>query len=176
MTLVPGEPVVVDVRLPALAKPVLLRGRVVFVDASRGGIWIGFHEEDRPTRDFLLEIARGEREVRALPRRSYRFPIEVQVDWQVGGSDELFIASTDDVSWNGVFVRTLSPPPVGTDVSVVLTGPRGETLKLPGRVARTASGGSTGMAVRFAGETQERRHLRRLLRDMDLRGELSFPN
>ena len=75
-----------------------------------------------------------------------------------------------------MFVRTLSPPPVGTEVNVVLPLPRGDTLRLHGRVTRTSSGGQIGMAVRFTGENNGRRQLRRMLRGMHLRGEVSFPN
>jgi Tfp pilus assembly protein PilZ len=174
--LLSGEAVILDVRLPSAPGPVFIRGRIAHVDAARGGAWIGFDRDDQSALEFLLGTARGTSAIRPLARKSERFPVEVQVDWQVGDSDDLYISSTDDVSWRGVFVRTLSPPPVGTPVSVVLATPGGETLRLRGRVTRTRTNGSTGMAVRFASESAERRRLRRLLRDMDLRGEVAFPN
>lgn len=176
MPLLAGETVILDVRLPNVPNPVLVRGRVAHVDTSRMGAWISFDAEDRATLEFLLGIARGNIEIRPVVRKSGRFPVELQVDWQIGDSDDLYISSTDDVSWGGVFVRTLSPPPVGTPVSVVISTPAGEMLRLRGRVMRTRSNGSAGMAIRFAGESAERRRLRRLLRDMDLRGEVAFPN
>ena len=176
MPLLAGEAVILDVRLPNVPNPVLIRGRVAHVDTQRIGAWVGFDAEDRATLQFLLGIARGNLEIRPVTRKSGRFPVELQVDWQVGDSDDLFISSTDDVSWGGVFVRTLSPPPIGTSVSVVIATPGGETLRLHGRVTRTRKNGSEGMAVRFAGESVERRRLRRLLREMDLRGEVAFPN
>jgi Tfp pilus assembly protein PilZ len=176
MPLLAGETVILDVRLPSVPNPVLVRGRVAHVDVQRGGAWISFDAEDRSTLEFLLGIARGNLEIRPVPRHSGRFPVELQVDWHVGDSDDLFISSTDDVSWGGVFVRTLSPPPVGSPVSVAIATPGGELLRLRGRVMRTRKNGSQGMAVRFADETAARRRLRRLLRDMDLRGEVAFPN
>jgi Tfp pilus assembly protein PilZ len=176
MPLLAGEAVILDVRLPNVPNPVLVRGRIAHVDTARMGSWISFDPEDRSTLEFLLGMARGNLEIRPVTRKSGRFPVELQVDWQVGDSDDLYISSTDDVSWGGVFVRTLSPPPVGTPVSVVIATPAGETLRLRGRVTRTRVNGSAGMAVRFAGESVERRRLRRLLRDMDLRGEVAFPN
>ena len=176
MPLLAGEAVILDVRLPSVPNPVLIRGRVAHVDTSRMGAWVSFDSEDRSTLEFLLGIARGSLEIRPVARKSGRFPVELQVDWQIGESDDLYISSTDDVSWGGVFVRTLSPPPVGTPVSIVISTPAGEMLRLRGRVMRTRVNGSAGMAVRFAGESAERRRLRRLLRDMDLRGEVAFPN
>jgi Tfp pilus assembly protein PilZ len=176
MPLLAGEAVILDVRLPNVPNPVLVRGRVAHVDTQRAGCWISFDAEDHSTLAFLLGIARGNLEIRPVTRKSGRFPVELQVDWQVGDSDDLYISSTDDVSWGGVFVRTLSPPPVGTPVSIVIATPAGETLRLRGRVTRTRMNRSAGMAVRFAGESVERRRLRRLLRDMDLRGEVAFPN
>jgi Tfp pilus assembly protein PilZ len=176
MPLFSGEAAIVDIRLPGVPNPTLARVQVRHVDSRRGGAWLSFDPEDAPTRDFLLGVARGRIEVRLIPRKTSRFPVEMQVDWQVGDSDDLYISSTDDVSWGGIFVRTLTPPPVGTPVSVVIAVPGGETLRLRGRVTRTATHGAVGMAVRFLGESSERRQLRRLLRRMDLRGELIFPN
>jgi Tfp pilus assembly protein PilZ len=176
MPLMAGEPVILDVRLPEIPNPVLVRGRVAHVDTQRTGAWVSFDAEDRSTLEFLMGIARGNLEIRPAFRKSGRFPVELQVDWQIGDCDDLYISSTDDVSWRGIFVRTLSPPPVGTPVSVVIATPTGETLRLRGRVTRTRKSGSQGMAVRFASESVERRRLRRLLRNMDLRGEVVFPN
>src|SRR5262245_56743010 len=174
--LAPGESVILDIRLPALPNAVLARARIGRVDPERGGVWIAFGETDRVTHDFLLGVARGQRGIRAYARRRQRLPIELQIDWRVDGSRDLFISSTEDVSWGGMFVRTLSPPPVGSDISVVVPLPRGTPLCLPGRVARTSNGDQVGMAVLFRGETADRRQLRRLLRRMHLRGVASFPN
>src|SRR5262249_14211020 len=79
-----GEAVILDVRLPHVPNPVLIRGRVAHVDTARMGAWVSFDAEDRATLQFLLGVARGNLEIRPVSRRSGRFPVELQVDWQVG--------------------------------------------------------------------------------------------
>src|SRR5262249_6115788 len=93
MPLLAGEAVILDVRLPNMPNPVLVRGRVAHVDTQRVGSWISFDAEDRSTLEFLLGMARGNLEIRPVTRKSGRFPVELQVDWQVGDSDDLYISS-----------------------------------------------------------------------------------
>jgi Tfp pilus assembly protein PilZ len=179
-----GEPVIIDVRIPEISNPVLVRGKVAYVgpagtsllDPERGGrwgAWVAIDEEDRATRDFLLGVASRLVGAPTARRRARRFPVELPVDWQVGEADDVYISSTEDLSWGGVFVRTAAPPPVGTPIRLRITV-REQLLSLRGRVARTRLYGGAGMAVRFTGENDERRRLRQLLREMSVRGELAL--
>lgn len=93
-------------------------------------------------------------------RRHERTPLEVMVDWQVLGSDDVTFSATDDVSPGGIRVRTLSPPEVGTEVVVLIspadrhTGP----ARIRARVAWVRTDDSfCGMGVEFLPKDDEER-------------------
>ncbi|MFH2007049.1 MAG: PilZ domain-containing protein [bacterium] len=70
-------------------------------------------------------------------RKHERTPLEVTVDWQELGSDDVIWSATGDVGPGGLKIRTLTPPEQGRSLVVVL-GPA-ETaerlLRVPARVA-----------------------------------------
>jgi Tfp pilus assembly protein PilZ len=71
-------------------------------------------------------------------RKHSRSPLEVTVDWQVVGSDDVIWSATDDIGAGGLRVRTLTPPVVGTEVVLVLkVHPEDEPIRLPAHVAWT---------------------------------------
>lgn len=165
-----GEQVLVEVRFPALPTRVLVRGKVFSIDLQKNGVWISFVSEDAETRDFIVDVARGDItvETRVL-RHHQRYPIEVPVDWKANDSDDVFISSTEDLSAGGAFVRTLSPPPIGTPVALVLAPSSGKVLTLSGKVSWTRQDtGGEGMGVRFEPANSETaKALREALRKMD---------
>jgi uncharacterized protein (TIGR02266 family) len=85
------------------------------------------------------------------------------------------ISSTDDVSGGGVQIRTQNPPPVGTDVVLLLQIEEQEgQLRIPGRVAWVRTDDNfSGMGVRFTAESSaEKKRLRDLVRKYMERGEI----
>lgn len=165
-----GEDVLVELQFPGMPNRALLRGQVAAFDAQGKGAWIRFSPQDESTRDFVLRLARGEVEVTTKIRRSYpRFPVAIPCDWKIDGTLDRVLSYTEDVSASGAFVRTLTPPPVGTTVRVAL----GE-LTLRGHVARVRQDERTsGMGVRFVGTTTgDARRLREMLRRVSERGRV----
>jgi len=173
-----GEQVLVEIRFPGLPNRVLIRGKVFTVDLQKNGVWISFLTEDQETRDFVVDVARGDITVETkVHRKHQRYPIEIPVDWKASDSDDVFISCTEDLSAGGAFVRTLSPPPIGTPVALVLAPSSGKVLTISGKVSwtRQESGGE-GMGVRFeeaSGETA--RALREALRKMDENAVMGSP-
>jgi uncharacterized protein (TIGR02266 family) len=165
-----GEQVLLEVRFASLPNRMLVRGKVFSIDLQKNGVWISFLSEDQETRDFIVDVARGDITVETkIHRRHQRYPIEIPVDWKANDSDDVFISCTEDLSAGGAFVRTLSPPPIGTPVALVLAPSSGKVLTISGKVSwtRQESGGE-GMGVRFEQATSETiKALREALRKMD---------
>ncbi len=70
-------------------------------------------------------------------RKHERKTLEVTVDWQELGKEDVIWSSTGDVGPGGLKIRTLTPPEEGTAVVVVL-GPAEQAdalLRIPARVA-----------------------------------------
>jgi len=70
-------------------------------------------------------------------RKHERKTLEVTVDWQELGKDDVIWSATGDVGPGGLKIRTLTPPEEGTGVIVVL-GPAEQAkslLRVPARVA-----------------------------------------
>jgi len=165
-----GEQVLIEVRFGALPNRMLVRGKVFSIDLQKNGVWLSFLSEDQETRDFIVDVARGDITVETkIHRKHQRYPIEIPVDWKATDSDDVFISCTEDLSAGGAFVRTLSPPPIGTPVALVLAPSSGKVLTISGKVSwtRQESGGE-GMGVRFEQPTSETaKALREALRRMD---------
>lgn len=72
----------------------------------------------------------------------------------------------------GLFVRTGSPPPIGTELTLQLVLPDGRDLSLPGRVAHRVgaeSGGDSGMGVQITHMSAEQaERLQQLMTNPDI--------
>jgi uncharacterized protein (TIGR02266 family) len=165
-----GEQVLIEVRFPPLPNRMLVRGKVFSTDLQTNSAWLSFLSEDSETRDFIVDVARGDITVETTVHRKHqRYPLEIPVDWKATDSEDVFISCTEDLSAGGAFVRTLSPPPVGTPVALVFAPSSGKVLTISGRVSWTRHEfGSEGMGVRFEQATSETtKTLREALRKMD---------
>jgi hypothetical protein len=181
MELTPGEPVVLDVRLPGLPNPELLRATVQAPVPEGFALAIAPGEE--ATLDFLVKHAQRPIDRPELVTRQFeRFPLELPCAWRVVGRWDKVPSSTTDLSSGGAFVRTADPPPVGTPVVLCLGGSLGRTLggdeglELQGRVAwRRATAGEAGMGVDFSQLTgASARRLREILRGSSERGRVAL--
>ncbi len=173
------EHVVMEIIFPELPSRVLLRGRIGSIQTDPQGAIIHISPEDVEQRKFLEGVARGEIEPgSSVGRRYYRIPLEIPVDWQVMGEGDVVISSTDDVSGGGVQIRTQNPPPVDTEVVLLLSldEKKDKQLRIPGRVAWVRQDESfSGMGVRFDAEsTEEKKRLRDLLRKSMERGRIGI--
>ena len=91
-------------------------------------------------------------------RKHERKQLEVTVDWQLLGTDDVMWSSTDDVGPGGLRIRTLTPPQEGSQVVVVMGPPdRSEGLfRIPARVAWTRMDDDfCGMGIAFEPESDE---------------------
>jgi Tfp pilus assembly protein PilZ len=172
-----AEQVIVEVIFPGLPNRALLRGRVSSLEFDPPGARIEVSPEDVETIGFLLQAARGEiTPAESTGRRYYRLPLEIPVDWQVIGSGDATLSSTEDLSGGGVQIRTPSPAPMGSDVVIVLAldERKEQHLRVPGKVAWVKQDEHwSGMGVRFAPESaEERKTLRDLIRKFMERGEI----
>lgn len=167
-----GEDVLVELSFPGMPNRALLRATIAAFDAVGQGAWIRFSRDDESTRDFVLALAHGEVQVTTkVSRRHARFPVELPCDWKVDGSPDRVLSYTEDLGAGGAFVRTLTPPPVGTQVRLLL----GE-LRIRGHVAWIrADEQASGMGVRFLEPTEtDTRRLREMLRHVSERGKVTL--
>jgi Tfp pilus assembly protein PilZ len=153
----PGEPVLVDVRLPELRDHMLLRGTVMWrqrgkrTKSQRAGLGIEFLATEKAKRDHLLCLARGEIEPDMAQRRHRRLPIELRVDWRVPQLRERHVSLVDDIGTGGAFLRTREPPPTGTSLVIELCPPGGTSAHvIEGRVAwQRHTPGFEGVGIEF---------------------------
>jgi Tfp pilus assembly protein PilZ len=166
------EMVILEIRFPALPNRVLLRGRVTELMQNSEAdapltVMLDVDSEDRDTLNFLVERASQGSPPAVRSREHERVPLGLPVDWRVEGSGDVIISSTDDVGIGGVQIRTLSPPPVGTELTlrVALNPPDGEELSILGKVVWVRQDDDfQGMGVQFiSSEGDQKKPLRKLL-------------
>lgn len=174
-----GEELVVEVSFPGLPNRTLMRGTVAAI--RRGGGWIRLHAGDTHTRDFLVGLARGERQPGDQVERGHRrIPVSLPVTCHIEEIDdpptERLLGTTHDVGGGGAWVQSAEPPAVGTRVSLVLGPAAGETFRLDGRVAWIRrDDGPTGFGVRFdSKQSRDAPRLRAMLRRASECGWLGF--
>jgi Tfp pilus assembly protein PilZ len=175
--------VLVEIHFPELPNRALVRGRVVSL-VARSGAWVRFAEEDRATCEFLVRLARGELTIQERMERTHRrFPAELPVDCQIEELDEegpdRLLSRTQDLGAGGAFVRSSSPPAIGTRVCLIIgpTSDTGESFRIYGRVAwarRDEDQCGFGVCFDTRAEDHDARRLRALLRRASATGRLQF--
>jgi len=157
-----GERVLLEVSFPGLPNRALVRADVSGI-AHEHGLRFAIASDDASTRDFLVAIAHGEVRVEAVHRDHARFPAALSATWQTGG--DRLPTTVEDLSAGGAFLRTDTPPPLGTEVAVTIAAPGGEPLALAGHVAWIRQGKLPGFGVDFVPAVgDDGRRLRALLR------------
>jgi Tfp pilus assembly protein PilZ len=175
------EPVVLEIGFPGLPNRVLLRATFAEEASQSEAIFELVPGEDHK-RDFLVAVASGRAQAKSLARKHRRFPMRLPARFVVEGQDVPLRgdAETEDVGPNGVFLKTPRSLPEGARVTVVLDPLDGSAeLELSGRVVYTRlgkeSGGDQGpgIGVQFdKPTTDDRKRLRRLIRDVKVQGRL----
>ena len=135
------EDLLLEVWFPGLVNRALLRGTVAEIGRDAHTL-IRLHGSDAHTRDFLLDVARGQvAPHKQVTRGHRRIPAAVPVSCRIDEIDEPsgtpVTGHTHDLGAGGAFVHAIEPPAVGTRVSMVLgPAPRtGQTFTVDGRVA-----------------------------------------
>ena len=128
--LAPGDEIVVEVHFPELPNKELLRGRVVSWRPAvprlrvRAGARVVFPPTEARKRDFVLDVARGERP-KAKRRRHARLPVEIPVRWRAQGSPDFRQGALRQISVGGAQLVTDGDVAPGEDLLVELTPPGG---------------------------------------------------
>lgn len=136
-----GEPVLVEVRFPALANKLLLRGQVAWCRAGkhrtkiRAGLGIEFQESEGQRRDYLLSAAKGVLRP-TVQRRHRRLPVTLPAQWRPAQERELHAGQVEDIGPGGAFLRSAFQAPVGLDVVLEVIPPgSARPVEIAGRVA-----------------------------------------
>jgi Tfp pilus assembly protein PilZ len=175
-----GEELMLEVGFPGMSGRTMVRGRGFTASSGCGG-WVQLDGEDARAGDFLVAQARGQASSDAAERTHQRIPAALPVDCVIDEDDEPspdhLIGQTQDIGSGGVFIRSASPPSVGTRLQVVL-GPTsgGDRLLLEGRVAwiRRRDDDDGGFGVRFDRRARDGQRLRAMLRRARETGRVHF--
>jgi len=177
---VPGDLFLVEISLPGLPNRALVRASVRELKPPKG-MWLDIDTADASTRAFILGVARGELEVKAVERSHGRFPASLPVAYKTldaSGAPARQQSTVVDLSAGGAFVRAASSPLVGTTIELVIGPlPDGEgTITLHGHVAWIGvSETEPGFGVEFEmPHGEDGRKLRTLLRHASETGKVDF--
>ncbi len=86
-------------------------------------------------------------------RRSERVPLEAVIHYQIDGKD--FVNLSTDISSEGIFIKNISPPVVGTSIMIQVNlseDLRSVPIKMVGKVVRTVDAETAenkGMGIEF---------------------------
>lgn len=178
-----GEPVLVEVRFPALANKTLLRGQVAWCRAGRhrtkirAGLGIEFQASEARRRDYLLSAAKGVQRP-AVQRRHRRLPVMLPAQWRPAQDRDLHAAQVEDIGPGGAFLRSPVQAAVGIDVVLEVVPPgSARPVEIAGRVAWAVErDGAAGFGVEFrcrdAGGTRRIKELVRRLEEMEDRNAM----
>lgn len=135
----------------AVRIPVQLRARLLHEEGRPARPATAVAYQRRPTTDHEI--------VCSCSSAGHHGPREAQLVRGEGGSMPIAIDGTvDDLSRNGLFLRTPQTLPPGTETTVCLELPE-EQVMLRGEVVRVERGRRTGLGLQFSREQQDRRLL-----------------
>ena len=173
-----GEPVILEIAFPGLPNRVLIRANARDAQepkpADDATFEVASGEEHK--RDFLVAVAAGRANASWL-RKHRRFPVRLPARFVADGENVPLRgdAETEDLGSGGLFLKTTRSLPEGTRVTVVLDPCDGSAeMEFSGRVVYTrGEDGNTGIGVQFDRlTTDDNKRLRRLIRDVKLRGKV----
>src|SRR3954467_1516872 len=171
-----GEPVIIEVRFPALRNKQMIRGFVAWRRAGkhrtklRAGLGIEFLAAEAKRRDFVIAVAKGEI-VEMITRRHRRLPVTLVADWRVVCDRDTHHSHVEDIGPGGAFLRTTEFLPPGTEIVLDVTPPGSlRPLEIAGRVAWTRhTEGEEGIGIEFkARDAGGTRRLKELVRRLEM--------
>ena len=124
------EDVVVEIHFPGLPNKMMVRGSVVWWRTAlprlrvRAGAMVAFNELEREKKDFILEIASGQR-TSGIKRKHPRIPIQMKVMWRPADSPTLRESELHEISIGGALLITEEELKSGDDIILELTTPGG---------------------------------------------------
>jgi Tfp pilus assembly protein PilZ len=146
------EPVVAEIHFPGLPNKMMVRGKVVWWRAAlprlrvRAGAMVAFSEPERDKRDYILEIASGQR-TDGTKRRHARIPIEMAVRWRRVDEPSLRESQLREISVGGALLLTEEKLAQGDEVILELTTPGGaQPISI---TAKVTYAGAAGCGLRF---------------------------
>jgi Tfp pilus assembly protein PilZ len=170
-----NEQVVVELHFPGLPNKMLMRGRVVWWRSAlprlrvRAGAMVTFLEEEKQKKDFILEVAEGDK-IDAIKRRHPRIPVEMTVRWRSGDSPHYQESMLRDISIGGALLVTDDQLQTDAEIVLELTTPGGAgPIPIAGKVTyRTEEGVGIKFLYRDGGGSQRLREvIRRLINSED---------
>lgn len=152
-----GERVDLHLHLPELPQPIRVKGTVLRTVRSRtkgvSGMGIAFDEFDEYTRTTLQSYLRemtADRECVVDRRGKFvRYDQVLEVEYNTVG--EFIVDYSENISKNGLFVKTDKPQPIETIVPMKITLPNGEKLDVTGKVVHVIDPELAGQISRAAG-------------------------
>lgn len=138
-----GETVELQLHLPGLPQPVTLLGTIVRTVRARekglSGMGIAFGELEEYVRatlqTYLKELEANRECVVDRRGKSVRYDQVLEVRYQ--SVKDFLVDYSENISKNGIFVRSEAPPPIDTIVPMKIYLPNGKVLEITGRVAHT---------------------------------------
>ena len=128
-----GEPLIIELSVPALPNKVLIRGVVRSWRPAlprlrvRAGAVVEFSDDEAEKRDFILETIAGDREPPSK-RKHTRLPMEVPVRYRTSDQADFSDCLLSEISVGGAMLLTDEPLPLETDVILEMTPTRGRHL------------------------------------------------
>jgi len=110
----------------------------------------------------LVDAASGGRASASGAERRVQERVELEVDIGLHSATQFYAGLSNDISEGGIFVSTVKPMPVGSELSISFVLPGGHTVTTRGRVAWLSiprgDDGRPGMGVRFERLEDQHRH------------------
>jgi Tfp pilus assembly protein PilZ len=165
------EPVLVELHFPGLPNKMILRGKVLWWRSAlprlrvRAGAMVAFDEPEREKKDFILEIAAGQRES-GIKRRHARIPISLAIRWRPADTSGLFEGELREISIGGALLFTSETLTLGDEIIIEVVTPGGaDPISIAGKVTFASDGGN---GIRFlyregGGSQRLREVVRRLI-------------
>ncbi len=168
------EEVVVEIHFPGLPNKMMVRGNVLWWRTAlprlrvRAGAMVAFMEPECEKKDFILEIASGQRKS-GIKRKHPRIPIQMKVRWRPTNSPTMRESELHEISIGGALLVTDEELESGADIILELTTPGGaQAIPIAGKVTFfSPSGAGIKFIYRDGGGSQRLREVVRRLINAD---------
>jgi Tfp pilus assembly protein PilZ len=169
-----NEPVVVEIHFPGLPNKIMLRGKVLWWRGAlprlrvRAGAMVAFEEPEQEKKDFVLEIASGQR-ASGIKRRHARIPISMKIQWRHADASALYESELHEISIGGALLVTEETLQMGDELILQFITPGGAIpISITGKVTfQSPAGSGIRFIYRDGGGSQRLREVVRRLINID---------